>query len=102
MDCNAATRNVPTWKLRSVLLPMPVYIVADACYTPITGITYGLRRHCFLSWKASERVLEGIVIKGPLILQSLDSKSTSPVVRHRTAWCDRLPEPRGSRPSFAN
>ena len=84
MDCNAATRNVPTWTLQCVLLPMPVYIVADACYTPITGITYGLRRHCLLSWKASERVLEGIVIKGLLILQSRDGKKNDPVVRQKS------------------
>ena len=43
--CNAQRAALDT----AVLLQMPVYIVADACYTPITGITYGLRRHCLLS-----------------------------------------------------
>ena len=44
---------------------MLVYMVADACYTPITGITYCHRRHCLLLWKISERVLEGIIIITP-------------------------------------
>ena len=56
------------------MLVMPVYTVADACYTPITGITYRRRRHRLPSCKASERVLEGIVINDPLILQSRDGK----------------------------
>ena len=55
------------------MLVMPVYTVADACYTPITGITYRRRRHRLPSCKASERVLVGIVINDPLILQSLAS-----------------------------
>ena len=53
---------------------MPSKGVADACYTPITGIPYCRGRHLQHSWKASERVLEGIVINVPLILQSQDSK----------------------------
>ena len=57
-----------TWLL------MPVYTVADTCYTPITGITYCRTRHLQQSWKASERVLEGIVINIPPILQSRDGK----------------------------
>lgn len=55
-------------------LSMPVYTVADACYTPITGIPYCRRRHRLLSWKASERALEGIVINAPPILLCQDGK----------------------------
>ena len=56
------------------MLVMPVYTVADACYPPITGITYRRRRHRLLSCKASERVLEGIVINVPPILPCRDDK----------------------------
>ena len=53
---------------------MPGYTVADACYTPITGIPYCRGRHLQQSWKASERALEGIVINVPPILPCRDGK----------------------------
>ena len=68
MACLHGHRCLVTW------LSMPSYSVADACYTPITGITYCRGRHRLLSWKASERVLVGIVINNPLVLQSRDGK----------------------------
>ena len=53
---------------------MPVYAVANACYTPIAGIPYCRARHGLLSWKALERVLGGIVINSLLFLQDRDAR----------------------------
>ena len=55
-------------------LSKPSYTVADACYPPITGISYCRGRHLQQSWKASERVLGGIVINVPPILPCRDDK----------------------------
>lgn len=62
---------------------MPVYTVADVCYIPITGIPY-----CRAS-KASERVLEGIVINVPPVLLCRDD-SLTPGKRFDDIWTGLL------------
>ena len=49
---------------------MPDNTVRDACYTPITGISYCRTKHALHSCKVSERPLEGIPMNVPPILLS--------------------------------
>ena len=70
-------------------LSMPVYTVADACYTPITGIPYCRARHLQHSCKASERVLGGIVINVPSVLLCRDD-SLTPGKRFDDIWTGLL------------